>query len=64
MNQGPFGYVDLQQMDVDVDTVGLVNDTFAIVDHVLEHAHHLENQLVVDPRPSANNRQPHEPTIE
>ncbi len=68
MNQGPFGYVDLrippQPMDIDMDTVGLVNDTIAIVDHVLEHAHHLENQLMVDPHPSANNKQPHEPTIE
>jgi hypothetical protein len=41
---GTFGYVDLQippkQMDLHVDMVGLVSDTFAIVDHVLEQAHH------------------------
>jgi hypothetical protein len=40
MNQGPFCYVDLhiapQQMDVDVDMVGLVNDAFAVANHKLK----------------------------
>jgi hypothetical protein len=38
MNQGPFRYVDLwippQQMDVDVDMVGLMNDAIAIANHI------------------------------
>jgi hypothetical protein len=44
MNQGTFCYVDLrtplQQMDVDMDMVGFMNDAFAIVNHVLKQTHH------------------------